>query len=191
MYTYPLTDTATLRPLEPWRAEEFLAHLDRARVHIAPWVGPGFVATDLDSARTVLRRYADAVSSGGGGIHGIWLDGTLVGGVLFVSLDSASGVCEVGCWLEPAAEGRGLVTRAIRLLIDWAVRDRGMHRVEWHTLATNERSIHVAQRLGMRRDGVMRQSVPARDGSGTRADLEVWSILAHEWLSAAEGGRTP
>ncbi|MDH6462535.1 hypothetical protein M2302_002715 [Micromonospora sp. A200] len=59
MFALPLTGSAELRPLPPWCAEEFLAHLDRAREHIAPWVGASFVATDLDSARTVLRRYAD------------------------------------------------------------------------------------------------------------------------------------
>jgi ribosomal-protein-serine acetyltransferase len=46
MFVLPLTDDAELRPLEPWRAEEFLGHLDHARDHIAPWVSPAFVATD-------------------------------------------------------------------------------------------------------------------------------------------------
>jgi RimJ/RimL family protein N-acetyltransferase len=168
--------------LEPWQAEEFLAHLDRARDHIAPWVGPSFVAGDLDSARDVLQRYADAKAQDGGGIHGIWLEETLVGGVMFVSLDTARGVCELGCWLEPSAEGRGLITRAVGVLIDWAVRARGIRRLEWQTLAANEPSVRVARRLGMRRDGVMREAVPGRNGSAERADLEVWSLLADEWL---------
>ena len=181
MYARPLTEHATLRPLEPWQAEEFLTHLDRARDHIAPWVGPSFVAADLDSARNVLQRYADAKARDGGGIHGIWLQDTLVGGVMFVSLDTAGGVCELGCWLEPSAEGRGLITRAVGVLIDWAVRERGIRRLEWQTLAANEPSIRVARRLGMRRDGVMREAVPGRNGSTDRADLEVWSLLASEW----------
>ena len=33
MFVLPLTDDAELRPLEPWRAEEFLGHLDHARDH--------------------------------------------------------------------------------------------------------------------------------------------------------------
>jgi RimJ/RimL family protein N-acetyltransferase len=179
MFALPLTENAELRPLEPWQADEFLANLDRSREHIAPWVGPSFVATDLAEARAVLQRYADKRAQDAGGIWGIWLDGTLVGGVLFVSFDTAQGVCEAGCWLEPGAEGKGLVTRAAGRILDWAVGERGIHRVEWHTKANNVRSIAVAKRLGMSRDGTMREAAP--DGKGGRVDYEIWSVLAHEW----------
>ncbi len=135
MFATALGEDAELRPLNPWHAEEFLGNLDRAREHIAPWVSPSFVATDLDGARHVLQRYADRWARDDGGIWGIWSGGTLVGGVLLVSLNAASGVCEAGCWLEPAAEGRGLVTRAVERLIDWVLVERGLHRVEWRTNA--------------------------------------------------------
>ncbi|WP_320068501.1 GNAT family protein [Micromonospora sp. RTGN7] len=182
MFVRALTADAELRPLEPWRAGDFLCNLDRAREHIAPWVGPSFVATDLSSARAVLERYADRWARDAGGIWGIWRDGVLVGGVMFVTFDAAIGVCEVGCWLEPGAEGRGLVTRAVGVLVDWAVGERGIHRVEWRTNADNVRSIAVARRLGMRRDGVLRQSYPR---GGGRIDIEVWSVLADEWQATA------
>jgi ribosomal-protein-serine acetyltransferase len=179
VFAAPLTDTAELRPLDPWLAPEFLAHMDRAREHIEPWVAPSFAATDVESAKALLQRYADKAAQDAGGIWGIWLDGTLVGGVLFASFDATFGVCEAGCWLEPSAEGRGLVTRAIERIIDWAVRDRGIHRVEWRTDADNARSINVAKRLGMSRDGTLREVFPTPEG--TRIDIEVWSVLAPEW----------
>jgi ribosomal-protein-serine acetyltransferase len=184
MFAFPLADNAQLRPLEPWQAEEFLANLDRAREHIEPWVSPTFVATDRESARAVLQRHADNRARDAGGIWGIWSDGTLVGGVLFVSFDAARGFCEVGCWLEPAAQGRGLVTRAVSRLIDWSVYERGIHRVEWWTRADNVRSISVARRLGMRRDGTMRQLISRPEG---RYDVEVWSVLADEWRAVRDG----
>ncbi|MFD8534465.1 GNAT family N-acetyltransferase [Streptosporangium canum] len=178
MFALPLTDRAELRPLEPWLAEEFLANLDRAREHISPWVSPSFVAADLAEARAVLRRYADRRAQDAGGIWGIWLEGTLVGGVLFVSFDTALGVCEAGCWLEPSAEGNGLITRAAERIVGWAVSERGIQRVEWRTNADNVRSINVAKRLGMTRDGTLRQAYPRE---GRRIDIEIWSLLADEW----------
>ncbi|WP_432094265.1 GNAT family N-acetyltransferase [Streptomyces sp. bgisy100] len=183
MFAVPLGDAAELRPLEPWQAEEFLTHMDRARADVDPWIPWAGRSTDLDSARTVLRDYADRQAADAGRIYGIWLDGTLVGGVMFVSFDARTGVCEIGCWAEAAGQGRGLVTRAVRLLIDWAVRERGIHRVEWHAAAPNVRSIAVARRLGMSRDGVLRQNFPY---AGTRQDTEIWSLLADEWLRAEE-----
>lgn len=178
MFRIPIGENAELRPLEPWQAAEFLDHMDRAREYVDPWVPWAGRSTDLDSARTVLQQYADRAAADTGRIYGIWLDDVLVGGVLFVSFDARSGVCEVGCWLERSAEGRGLVTRAVRQMVDWAFRERGMHRVEWVNAAHNVRSANVAQRLGMHLDGVLREAFPYR---GARHDNQVWSVLAHEW----------
>ncbi|AIA01813.1 GNAT family N-acetyltransferase [Streptomyces noursei] len=178
MFALPLDDGAQLRPLEPWQAPEFLAHIERARPTVDPWIPWATRSTDLVTALTVLQGYADGQAKDGARIYGIWLDGVLVGGVMFTQFDAALGVCEIGCWLESAGEGRGLVHRASRLLIDWAFRERGMSRVEWRTTPTNKRSVAAARRLGMRRDGVLRQQFPYR---GVRQDTEIWSVLAEEW----------
>lgn len=152
-----------------------------------PWIPWATFSTDLASATAVLQRYADKQAEDTARIYGIWLDGTLVGGVMFTRFDSTSGVCEVGCWLEAAGEGRGLVTRACRALIDWAFTERGMTRVEWWAAAGNTRSIEVARRLGMTRDGVLRQHSLYR---GVRRDSEVWSVLSEEWSLAGKAAAT-
>ncbi|MFJ9854446.1 GNAT family N-acetyltransferase [Streptomyces sp. NPDC101150] len=183
MFTLPLDDYAQLRPLEPWQAQEFLAHIDRARDSVDPWIPWATFSSDLDSATATLQRYADRLAQDGGRIYGIWLDDTLVGGVMFTRFERDSGVCEIGCWVERAGQGRGLVTRACRVLIDWAFQQRGMSRVEWWVAAGNARSIDVARRLGMTRDGVLRQRYPYR---GVRHDSEVWSVLSGEWPPLGE-----
>ncbi|MFJ5533645.1 GNAT family N-acetyltransferase [Streptomyces sp. NPDC093261] len=182
MYAISLGDDgAELRPLEPWHAEEFLAHLDRGREFVNQHIPFGTNATDVASARAVLTSYADKRAADTGSLHGLWLDGKLVGGLLFRIFDAAGGNCEVGCWLEPAATGRGLVTRGMRVLIDWAIDERGIHRVEWRASSANLPSIKVARRLGMSRDGVLRRNHLYR---GVRQDTEVWSVLAPEWRAA-------
>ncbi|MEU6573548.1 GNAT family protein [Streptomyces sp. NPDC046805] len=183
MFTLPIGDHAQLRPLEPWQAQEFLDHIDRARPLVDPWIPWATFSADLESATATLQRYADRLAQDTGRIYGIWLDGTLVGGVMFTRFDRESGTCEIGCWLEPAGEGRGLVTQAGRLLIDWAFTERGMSRVEWWVTPENKRSIETARRLGMTREGVLRRRYPYR---GVRRDSEVWSVLSDEWPPPAD-----
>ncbi|MBC2876308.1 MULTISPECIES: GNAT family N-acetyltransferase [Streptomyces] len=178
MFSLPLRDDALLRPLDIWHAEEFAAHLDRAREHIRPWVGPAFVTDDLDGARATLRRYAERRAADQAGLFGIWRDGTLVGGVMFVDFNAALGSCEIGCWLEPAGEGHGLITAACTTLLDWALTTRGLHRAEWRCRADNARSSAVAERLGMTLEGVQREYWPY---GGARYDKQYWAILAPEW----------
>ncbi|MET9350337.1 GNAT family N-acetyltransferase [Streptomyces termitum] len=188
MYAMSLGDGAELRPLEPWQADEFLAHMDRGREFIGARNGLPDVVTDLESSRAFLRAYAEKAAADTGRIHGIWLDGTLVGAVILRTLDAAAGKAEAGCWLEPAATGRGLVTRAARALIGWAVEVRGVHRVEWVVASSNAPSIAVARRLGMKRDAVLRESYAYR---GVRHDMEVWSVLAPDWQAAEATAGTP
>ncbi|GAA4930010.1 GNAT family N-acetyltransferase [Actinoplanes utahensis] len=178
MFSIDLTESAQLRPLEPWQAKEFLAHMDRARETVDPWIPWASRSHDLASATATLQRYADGTARDAQRLYGIWLDGTLVGGTMFVAFDAEVGNCEIGVWLEPAATGRGLVTRAVRVLIDWAFRTRGLHRAEWHCNPDNVDSSNVARRLGMKREGLLREAYP---WNGKRNDTEIWAILAHEW----------
>jgi RimJ/RimL family protein N-acetyltransferase len=177
MFSTPLSPTAELRPLEVWNAEEFAAHMARAREHIRPWVGPSFVSADVDGAIATLRRYAEGTARDGIRIFGIWDAGVLIGGVMFVAFDAAFGVAEIGCWLEPGAEGRGLITAACRKLIDWAFGERGIHRVEWRCRADNVRSIEVAKRLGMTFEGTLREAWKVGD---TFYDKQVWALLSSD-----------
>ncbi|TQS42376.1 GNAT family N-acetyltransferase [Cryptosporangium phraense] len=181
MFAVELGDGAQLRPLEPRHADEFLRHMDRGREFIGRFIGLADAVSDPASSRAFLRSYAEKAMADSGRIYGIWLDGTLVGGVLFRTMDVEQGTAEAGCWLEPAAVGRGLITRAARRIIDWVIDERDIHRVEWLVSSGNTPSIAVARRLGMQRDGVLRG---ARLHRGQRADLEVWSILAPEWRAA-------
>jgi len=172
---------AELRPLEPWQAEEFLAHMDRARETVDPWIPWASVSADLAGARKTLQRYADLQARDAGRLYGIWLNGVLVGGTMFVSFDARDGDCEIGCWLEPAATGRGLVTAAVRWLVDYALVTRGLYRVEWHCRTDNLASSNVARRIGMTLEGTLRASFPWK---GVRHDSQIWALLAPDWPGA-------
>jgi ribosomal-protein-serine acetyltransferase len=176
-------DGAVLSPLEPWQAEEFLAHMDRGREFIGWHNELPDVVTDLASSRAYLQAYAEKAAADAGRICGIRTDGKLVGAVILRTMDVPQGTAEAGCWLEPAAVGRGLVTRAARALIDWAVEERGIHRVEWWVASANAPSIAVARRLGMTRDGILRESYLYR---GERRDMEIWSVLAPKWRAGRQ-----
>ncbi|MQM25746.1 GNAT family N-acetyltransferase [Glycomyces albidus] len=177
-FTASLGDGAELRPLVPDLAEEMTAHMDRGREFIGRHVAIADVCADAAGTRGLLDAYAAKAAADTGRIWGIWLDGTLVGGVLFRTFDTRMETAEAGCWLEPAATGKGIVTRAVTAIIDWAVEERGIYRVDWYASVRNTASLAVAERLGMTREGVLRAAYLHR---GERFDMEVWSVLAPEW----------
>ncbi|MFF4507114.1 GNAT family N-acetyltransferase [Streptomyces sp. NPDC001401] len=175
MLSHSVAEGAELRVLEPWRAEEFYEFVVRSGSHLAPWMP---WATDIDEpakAAQWLQGYADDQARDGRRVYGIWLDGLLVGGAGFATFDARTGNCSLGAWLAPEARGRGLVTQATRLMIEWAFDARGMSRIEWSAATGNTRSLAVAKRLGMEREGVLRSALSL---DGVRHDVEVWSLVA-------------
>ncbi|GIH10429.1 N-acetyltransferase [Rhizocola hellebori] len=177
MLALDLGGGAELRALEPWNADEFAAHVAQARDHLKPWIPFASRVVDAQTARDLLQRFADKQAHDEGRLYGIWIDGVLSGGTLFKTFDSVGGVCEIGVWLAPQAQGRGLISATARLMIDWAFRARGMHRVEWHTDPLNERSKAVAKRLGFTYEGTHRSDFVI---NGERHDSEVWSLLSSD-----------
>jgi RimJ/RimL family protein N-acetyltransferase len=169
---------AELRALEPWQAAAFAAYVHAQREHLAPWLPWGERIVDEESAHAFLQRYADGTAQDGPRIYAIWQGGEMVGGTLFRVFSPASSLCEVGVWLSADAQGRGLVTRAVTAMVDWAVHERGIHRVEWHCVPENAASRAVAARLGMTLEGVQRASF---EHAGRRWDTELWALLAPEW----------
>ena len=117
-----------------------------------------------------------------------WAIRPAAGGALLgmIGLDGVhDGEGEVGFWLAPEARGRGLMSEALALVIDFAFaplpQGRGLERLVWHAFAGNAASASVARRAGFRFEGVRRLGAMRR---GRRLD---------DWQAAllADDPRTP
>src|SRR5262249_30017706 len=125
--------------------------------------------------------YAASQADDGARIFGIWQGSVLVGGVGFAEFSAVYGSCEIGCWLEPSAEGHGLITQSCGALLDWAFTSRGLHPGEGHGRDDNVGSSAGAKRLGMTLEGVRREAWPYGD---VRHDQQIWAVLAKEWRAS-------
>ena len=103
------------------------------------------------------------------------VSGEFLGMAALVRLDSAAREAEAGYIVAPAARGRGVAVRALRLLTEWSLQELELERVELRIEVENEPSIRVAERAGYLREGVLR-SIHFKQG--LRADIAVYSRLA-------------
>jgi RimJ/RimL family protein N-acetyltransferase len=145
----PLSDgVLTLRPPD----ERDLDAID-AGTHdpeVVHWLGHQAI-----SAREVLSLNRERWAHGSPTFAICGADGTCVGHVWInvSTADPTSGY--IGYWLLPGARGRGLATRAVRLLAAWAVEALQMTTVRLLVEPANERSQRVAERAGFRRVGIL------------------------------------
>lgn len=82
-------------------------------------------------------------------------DGPCVGHVWMNRSRTDASIGHVGYWLLPRARGRGLATRAVRLLATWAIHDLGIAHLRLLTEPGNQASQRVAERSGFRRVEVL------------------------------------
>jgi len=111
----------------------------------------------------------------------IMLDGAVVGGVQYSEeTDPDYFSAAVDIFVAAAVHGRGVGSDAMRTLIAWLIDARGHHRLTVDPAAVNARAIHVYEKLGFRRVGVLRQYERVADGS--RRDALLMELLAAEFV---------
>ncbi|MGV9379776.1 GNAT family N-acetyltransferase [Nonomuraea sp. NPDC003707] len=101
--------------------------------------------------------------------------GAFAGHIQLAHVVPSLGQAMVGYSLVPGFRGKGFMTRAVRLLVDWAFANTALHRIVAGTDPGNAASHAVLERAGFSREGVHRGLFVKADG--TRADDLAWSVL--------------
>lgn len=171
-----LGDGAELRRYSLLDAETLFALVDAERERLRrwlPWVDGVRTAEDERVWLKAVLSSAELKEEG----YGIWDRGELAGSV-GMHLDSLNDGADIGYRLGRSFEGRGLVTRACRALIDRGFGELRLHRITIHAAPDNARSRAVPERLGFTQEAVLRQAGKTAVGY---VDLVVYSMLDQEW----------
>ncbi|MEQ4717115.1 GNAT family protein [Nonomuraea sp. B19D2] len=103
------------------------------------------------------------------------VSGAFAGHLQLMEVVQSLGQAMVGYSLVPEYRGKGFMTRAVSMLVDWAFANTGLHRIVAGTEAGNAASHRVLERAGFSREGVHRGLFVGADG--TRVDDVAWSRL--------------
>jgi len=166
-----------LRPLAPTDLDRLVAY--RSDPEVARY--QAWDSYDAAAATALIAEMAESAPGRPGhwyqwGIEEI-VTGQLVGDCgLFTQEDGVQG--EIGFTLAPDAQGRGLATEAVSLMLAAAFGPLGFHRVVANTDPLNARSDELLARLGFRHEGRSIESVRIR---GAWVDDEHFALLAREW----------
>jgi len=172
-----------LRPLEESDTDELYALIDANRERLVRWM---VWAEGQTPERTLefIRGAREQMAADDGFQAAIVGDGRIVGVVGFHGVDWANRATSLGYWLAHGEEGRGTMTQAVRALVDHAFAQWRLNRIEIRADVENVRSRALAERLGFRHEGTLRQALRLIDGFH---DDAVYGMLAADWPSVAAG----
>jgi RimJ/RimL family protein N-acetyltransferase len=110
-------------------------------------------------------------------------DGKVMGLLGMICQDHRQG--EMGWALGVEYRGQGYATEAAKALMDYGFNTLGLHRIHADTSTDNLDSWRMMERLGMRREGLLRGAVYEE---GKWVDRYVYGMLADEWRDTGASG---
>jgi ribosomal-protein-alanine N-acetyltransferase len=89
----------------------------------------------------------------------LFLGEDVIGFAAIHHIDRRNLCAQLAYELDVEHRGKGLMTEALRFVIDHAFRDLGLHRLEAHVSPENDRSLRLAERVGLVREALLRENV--------------------------------
>jgi RimJ/RimL family protein N-acetyltransferase len=176
----PLSDgVVTLRPWTLDDVPAIAAACDEAE--IARWIHQIPNPYREQDAREYVLATESAWRDGSGAFFAVieCETGAPAGSIAMHVLDRELANVEVGYWTAAPARGRGLTTRALRLLAAWALAKAGAERVQLRADVHNRPSLRVAEKARFTREGTLRAS-GFNGHENRRVDYAVFSLLRGE-----------
>jgi len=180
MFHYKIDDGVELRQINYDQAEALFNLVDKNRDHLRawlPWVDMTKTAEDTkDFFKTCLQQQVND----DGFQTSIWVDGKAAGMIGFHRVTFAKEVT-LGYWLGAEFTGRGVITKATKILVDYAFDHMGMNRVVIQAGTGNKASRAIPEKLNFTHEGTARQSFLLRKEF---LDMEQYAMLKKDWVES-------
>lgn len=184
LYLPPFVETSGCR-LARWTVEHAPAlrvALAASEAHLRPWT-PWVIDGKVPgmSLAERLAQHEAQFDAGAEWVYGLFsADGAEVLGGCGLYPRIGPRAVEIGYWLSAAHTGRGLATRAARVLTALALASPEIDRVEIRCERGNAASARVPERLGFER--------PDDAGEGAH-DLLAWRLTRDRWMEQTAAAR--
>ena len=104
----------------------------------------------------------------------------LIGVVALHDIDAFNGIATLGYWLSQPYWRQGIMTEAVRLVLEHAFSELSLRRMNVSAAAPNIASNALIRRVGFRCEGTLRQAMRCKS-TGDVHDENVYGMLREEW----------
>ena len=119
-----------------------------------------------------------------------WLieyEGVPIGSISLFGISDWHRRGELGYCIGSSYWNKGITTKAVSLVLDFAFQEVGLERVIARHDVENPASGRVMQKAGMIKEGVLRRDV-RRKSDGVFTDMVIYGILRDEWAARRQNG---
>lgn len=164
-----------LRQLEISDAEDIFNTIDSQREHLGPFLPFVETTKQLSDTKAFVESAVNAPKDRMEYTFTIRVKDRFAGLAGFKDTDRVNKKTEIGYWLSRDFLGRGIMTRSVSTLCDFAFRELDINRIQIKCAVTNSASRNIPHRLGFQLEGIERDGELLTGGVFT--DLAVYSKL--------------
>ena len=139
------------------------------------WTAQKHISEAKDYLRYMMKRYRDDLPSSWGIIDKA--SGRLVGTIGYMAYSEENASVEVGYSLARRLWGKGMMTEALRAVIDYTFEAMDINRIEAQHEIENPSSGRVMEKCGMMKEGILRKRLYNK---GEFKDVALYSILRQD-----------
>jgi len=175
----PLTDgVIVLRPTRVEDAEAIHAAMQESAGEVPLWL-PETERMSLDDVREFIAACAKMWWESSAFHFGIFEaeTGAYLGGCGLTHINLRHRLCNAHYWVRTAATGRGVASRAARLMAKFAFEKLRLQRVEIVVEVENVPSLRAAEKAGATREGLLRNRLNNR---GEPRDALIFSLIPQD-----------
>jgi ribosomal-protein-serine acetyltransferase len=164
-----------LKQLELTDTPDIFNTIDTQREHLGPWLPFVETTKQLSDTHAFVESVVNSPKDRMEYTFTIRVNGRMAGLIGFKDTDRANRKTEIGYWLSRDFLGRGIMSRSVSTLCDFAFRELDMNRIQIKCALANTPSRNIPQRLGFKLEGIERAGELLTGGVFT--DLAVYSRL--------------
>lgn len=180
MFKYEVDDASFLSLLEIKDAERLFNLINKNRDHISEWLQFPSITISVDDSKTFIERTRLKFAKEEGYWLGIWHENDLVGSIGYLYMDQENKKTEIGYWLGKEYEGKGLVSKSIKVLMNYAFNELQLNKIEIGVATNNVKSRAIPEKLGFKNEGELRDYEYIH---GRFIDRIIYGLKANEWRS--------
>lgn len=178
MFNYAIDDELILKPILPEHARHMFLLVERSRERLRRWLPWVDAVTEQAHITNFIKNAVKQSCDNGGFTAGIWVRNEFAGVIGYHQIDWNNRSVGIGYWLGDGYEGKGYMTSACRVFVDYALLEMELNRVEIRCATGNISSRAIPERLGFVLEGVIRQAEQLPSGYVNHA---VYGLLRSEW----------
>lgn len=179
MFQISIDSGLSIRLLMRKDASQLFQLIDQCRNDLRQWFSwVDSMQTKSDCVEVISRWLVEFASETAINV-GIFEHDRLVGIVGVHHFDYVNKKTSLGYWLGVEHRGKGMMTKAVKKMVEMAFVDYGMNRVEIRCAVENRPSRRIPERLSFHREGTLRSFEKIRD---EYKDHVVYSLLKKDFV---------